>query len=65
VAKNISLGKKLEIMDAELAAVYQALQNLHNRGLQGEDIHVFIDSQAAIKGFKKHPLQEARRSATR
>jgi hypothetical protein len=30
VAKNISLGKKLEIMDAELAAVYEALQDLHN-----------------------------------
>ena len=30
-AKNISLGKKLEIMDAELAAVYQALEDLHNR----------------------------------
>jgi ribonuclease HI len=49
VAKNISLGNKLEIMDAELAAVYQALEDLYNRGMQGEDIHVFIDSQAAIK----------------
>jgi hypothetical protein len=46
--KNNSLGKKLEIMDAELAAVYQALQDLHDRGLHGEDIHIFIDSQAAI-----------------
>jgi ribonuclease HI len=56
VAKNISLGKKLEIMDAELAAVYQALQNLHNRCLQGGDIHVFIDSQAAIKRLQKISL---------
>jgi hypothetical protein len=30
LAKNISLGKKLEIIDAELAAVYQALHYLHN-----------------------------------
>jgi hypothetical protein len=30
MAKNISLGNKLEIMDAELAAVYQALENLYN-----------------------------------
>jgi ribonuclease HI len=56
VAKNISLGKKLEIMDAKLAAVYQALQDLHNRGLQGKDIHVFIDSQAAIKRLQKISL---------
>jgi ribonuclease HI len=55
-AKNISLGKKLEIMDAELAAVYQALHDLHNRGTQGEDIHVFIDSQAAIKRLQKISL---------
>jgi ribonuclease HI len=43
-------------MDAELAAVYQALQNLHNRGIQGEDMHVFIDSQAAIKRLQKISL---------
>jgi ribonuclease HI len=55
-AKNISLGKKLEIMDAELTAVYQALQDLHDRGIQGEDIHVFIDSQAAIKRLQKISL---------
>jgi ribonuclease HI len=55
-AKNISLEKKLEIMDAELAAVYQALQNLHNQGPQGEDIHVFIDSQAAMKRLQKVSL---------
>lgn len=41
-AKNFSLGNKLEIMDAELIAAYQALKNLRN--LQGEDIHIFIDS---------------------
>ena len=43
-------------MDAELAAVYEALQNLHDRGLQGEDIHIFIDSQAAIKRLQKISL---------
>jgi ribonuclease HI len=52
-AKNISLGKKLEIMDAELAAIHQALQGLHDKGLQGEDIHVFVDSQAALKRLQK------------
>jgi hypothetical protein len=56
LTKNISLGKKLEIMDAELAAVYQALQDLYNQGMQGEDIHVFIDSQAAIKRLQKISL---------
>jgi ribonuclease HI len=55
-------------MDAELAAVHQALQDLHDRDLQGEDIHIFIDSQAAIKRLQNislTALQEARRSATR
>ena len=47
--KNISLGKKLEIMDAELAAICQALQNLESQDVQGEEIHVFADSQAALK----------------
>jgi hypothetical protein len=36
-------------MNAELAVVYQALQDLHDKNLQGEDIHVLIDNQAAIK----------------
>jgi ribonuclease HI len=43
-------------MDAELAAVHKALQDLHDRGLQGEDIHVFIDSQAAIKRLQNISL---------
>ena len=43
-AKNISLGKTLEIMDAELAAICQALQNLESQDVQGEEIHVFADS---------------------
>jgi hypothetical protein len=59
--KNISLGKKLEIMNAELAAVYQALQDLHDRGLQGEDTHIFIDSQAAIKRLQKTSLTGGQR----
>jgi ribonuclease HI len=52
-ARNISLGKQLEIMDAELAAIHQAIQDLHNQGLQGEEIHVFVDSQAALKRLQK------------
>jgi ribonuclease HI len=55
-ARNISLGKQLEIMGAELAAIHQAIQDLHNQGLQGEEIHVFVDSQAALKRLQKVSL---------
>jgi len=60
-AKNISLGKKLEIMDAELAAVHQALQDLHDQGIQGEDIHIFVDSKAALKRLQKISLTGGQR----
>jgi ribonuclease HI len=43
-------------MDAELAAVHQALQDLQDRDLQGEDIHIFIDSQAAIERLQNISL---------
>jgi len=59
-AKNFSLGQKLEIMDAELIAAYQALKCLRT-GLQGEDIHVFIDSQAALKRLRKISLTGGQR----
>jgi ribonuclease HI len=55
-AKNLSLGSKIEIMDAELVAAYQALYNLQSQGLQGEDIYLFIDSQAALKRLQKVSL---------
>jgi ribonuclease HI len=47
-------------MDTELAAIHQALQDLHEQGLQGEDIHGFVDSQAALKRLQKSLLQEAK-----
>jgi ribonuclease HI len=53
---NISLEGKLEIMDAELAPLSQALPELHNQGLQGEEIHIFVDSQAALKRLRKISL---------
>ena len=31
-------------MDAELAAIRQALQNLESQDVQGEAIYVFVDS---------------------
>jgi hypothetical protein len=43
-AKNFSLGEKLEIMDAELIAAYQALKNLQRQSLQGKEIYIFINS---------------------
>jgi hypothetical protein len=48
-AKNFSLGQRLEIMDAEVVAAYHALKDVPNQGLQGKEIHVFVDSQAALK----------------
>jgi ribonuclease HI len=48
-AKNFSLRERLEIMVAELIAAYQALKDVQDQGLQGKDIHVFVDSQAALK----------------
>ena len=59
-AKNFSLGQKLEIMDAELIAAYQALKCLRT-GPQGEDIHIFIDSQAALKRLQKISLTGGQR----
>jgi ribonuclease HI len=59
-AKNFSLGNKLEIIDAELIAAYQALRNLRS-DLQREDIHVFIDSQAALKRLQKISLTGGQR----
>jgi hypothetical protein len=56
-AKNISLGKKLEIMDGELAAIHEALQDLHDQGLQVSDVRYYsasspgpIRSQCAYAG---------------
>jgi ribonuclease HI len=55
-AKNFSLGERLEIMDAELIAAYQALKDVQNQGLQGKEIHISVDSQAAMKRLQKISL---------
>jgi hypothetical protein len=60
-AKNFGLGEKLEIMDAELIAAYQALSNLQSHSVQGEEIHVFIDSQAALKRLQNISLTGGQR----
>ena len=59
-AKNFNLGEKLEIVDAELIAAYQALKRLRT-DLQGEDIYVFVDSQAALKRMQKISLTGGQR----
>src|SRR3954466_698957 len=50
-AAAINLGEHIEIMDAELFAVYKALQAI----LEAirEQIYIFIDSQAALKRLDK------------
>src|SRR3954454_17614633 len=50
-AAAINLGEHIEIMDAELFAVYKALQVI----LEAirEQIYIFIDSQAALKRLDK------------
>ena len=55
------MGEKLEIMDAELIAACRALQKMQSQGLQGEEIHVFIDSQAALKRLQKISLTGGQR----
>jgi ribonuclease HI len=60
-AKNISLGKKQEIMDAELAAIRQALQNLESQDVHRKEIHVFADSQAALKRLRTITLTGGQR----
>jgi ribonuclease HI len=40
----------MEIMDAELYAVYRALEHLkQQQRLEEKQVYIFIDSQAAIK----------------
>lgn len=48
-AKNFNLGQRLEIIDAELFAIYKALSSLQEQSTQNQDIYVFVDSQAALK----------------
>ena len=43
------VGPYMEIMDAELYAVYRALEHLKQQRLEEKQVYIFIDSQAAIK----------------
>ena len=44
-------------MDAELYAIQEALQYLANQDLLGEDVYIFVDSQAALKRLQNVSLQ--------
>jgi len=46
----------MEIMDAELYAVYRALEHLKQQRLEEEKGYIFIDSQAAIKRLQLNAL---------
>jgi hypothetical protein len=48
-------------MDAKLTAAYQALKDIQNRGLQGKEIHVFVDSQATLKRLQKNSLTRSQK----
>jgi ribonuclease HI len=50
-ATNLNLGEHMEIMDAELFAIYKALQSIPYA--EGKQIYIFVDSQAALKRLDK------------
>ena len=43
-ATNWNLGPYMEIMDAELYAVYRALEHLKQQRLEEKQVYIFIDS---------------------
>ncbi len=55
-ATNWNLGPYMEIMDAELYAVYRALEYLKQQRLEEKQVYIFIDSQAAIKRLQLNSL---------
>ncbi len=55
-ATNWNLGPYMEIMDAELYAVYRALEHLKQQRLEEKQVYIFIDSQAAIKRLQLNSL---------
>jgi ribonuclease HI len=50
------MGERLEVMDAELVAAYHTPKDFQNQGLQGKEIHAFVDSQTALKRLPKISL---------
>ena len=55
-ATNWNLGPYMEIIDAELYAVYRALEHLKQQRLKEKQVYIFIDSQAAIKRIQLNSL---------
>src|SRR6266700_526768 len=55
-ATNWNLGPYMEIIDAELYAVYRALEYLKQQRLEEKQVYIFIDSQAAIKRLQLNAL---------
>jgi hypothetical protein len=55
-ATNWNLGPYMEIIDAELYAVYRALEHLKQQRLEEKKVYIFIDSQAAIKRLQLNSL---------
>src|SRR6266478_9710711 len=53
---NWNLGPYMEIIDAELYAVYRALEHLKQQRLKEKQVYIFIDSQAAIKRLQLNSL---------
>ena len=48
-------------MDAELYAIYRALQHLADQSLIFEEVYIFVDSQASLKRLKSVSLQGGQR----
>ena len=46
----------MEIMDAELYAVYRALEHLKRQRLEEKQVYIFIDSYTAIKRLQLNSL---------
>jgi len=46
----------MEIIDAELYAVYRALEHLKQQRLEEKQVYIFIDSQVAIKRLQLNSL---------
>ena len=53
---NWNLDPYMEIIDAELYAVYRALEYLKQQRLEEKKVYIFIDSQAAIKRLQLNSL---------
>jgi ribonuclease HI len=55
-ATNFNLGLYIEIMDAELFAIYKALQHVEAKCIRNKEVWIFVDSQATIKYLQSYTL---------